>query len=116
LTGVRPPLAVLSRVTVSREMPKTIPEQPAVRIVDGATGPRPAVSGTGLDVWEIVETVAEHGGSLSEAAAYLEVHPGGCRDGHALLPKPFRLLDRERAGSLRAGAGGVEARTTHSLT
>jgi uncharacterized protein (DUF433 family) len=66
---------VLSRVTVSREMPETIPEQPAVRIVDGATGPRPAVSGTGLDVWEIVETVAENGGSLSEAAAYLEVHP-----------------------------------------
>ena len=36
---------------------------------------RPAVIGTGLDVWEIVEVAKDNGGSVEETAAYLEIDP-----------------------------------------
>jgi uncharacterized protein (DUF433 family) len=54
-------------------------EHPGIRFVDGALGRRPAVAGTGLDVWEIVETVRVNGDSIEEAAAYLEVDPSVVR-------------------------------------
>ena len=38
-------------------------------------GRRPAVVGTGLDVWEIVEVARDNGGSVAETAAYLEIDP-----------------------------------------
>lgn len=31
--------------------------------------------GTGLDMWEMVEVARDNGGSVAEAAAYLEVDP-----------------------------------------
>ncbi len=49
-------------------------EVPGIYFVDGAMGRRPALMGTGLDVWEVVKAVKD-GGSLGEAAAYLEVEP-----------------------------------------
>jgi uncharacterized protein (DUF433 family) len=49
-------------------------EVPGVYFVDGALGRRPALIGTGLDVWEVVK-VFKDGGSIQEAAAYLEVEP-----------------------------------------
>lgn len=48
-------------------------EHPDIHFVDGAMGRRPAVVGTGLDVWEIVEVARDNGGSLAETAAYLEI-------------------------------------------
>lgn len=48
-------------------------EHPGIHFVDGPMGRRPAVIGTGLDVWEIVEIAKDNGGSVAEAAAYLEV-------------------------------------------
>lgn len=48
-------------------------EHPGVHFVDGALGRRPALLGTGLDVWEVVETVRANDGSADRAAAYLEV-------------------------------------------
>lgn len=49
-------------------------EHPGIHFVDGALGRRPAVLGTGLDVWE-VETVHDNDGSVEQAAGYLELDP-----------------------------------------
>jgi uncharacterized protein (DUF433 family) len=38
-------------------------------------GRRPAVIGTGLDVWEIIEVVKDNACSIDETASYLEVDP-----------------------------------------
>jgi uncharacterized protein (DUF433 family) len=50
-------------------------EVPGVHFIDGAMGRRPALMGSGLDVWEVVKVVKDSGGSAAEAAAYLEVEP-----------------------------------------
>jgi uncharacterized protein (DUF433 family) len=50
-------------------------EHPGVHFVDGAMGRRPAVLGTGLDVWEIAHAAKDSGGSVAETAAYLEIEP-----------------------------------------
>jgi uncharacterized protein (DUF433 family) len=50
-------------------------EHPGVHFVDGAMGRRPAVLGTGLDVWEIALAAKDSGGSVAETAAYLEIEP-----------------------------------------
>jgi uncharacterized protein (DUF433 family) len=50
-------------------------EHPNIHFVDGAIGRRPAVSGAGLDVWEIVEVARDNGGSVAETASYLEIDP-----------------------------------------
>jgi uncharacterized protein (DUF433 family) len=48
-------------------------EFPGVHFVDGALGRRPALVGTGLDVWEIVKVLRDNDGSTEEVAAYLEI-------------------------------------------
>lgn len=50
-------------------------EHPGVHFIDGAMGRRAAVIGTGLDVWEIVDVAKDNGGSIEQAAAYLEIDP-----------------------------------------
>lgn len=50
-------------------------EHPGIHFVDGAMGRRPAVAGTGLDVWQIVEVLQDNEGSIESAATYLEVDP-----------------------------------------
>ncbi len=50
-------------------------EHPNIHFVDGALGRRPAVLGTGLDVWEVVEVAKDNGGSIADTAAYLEIDP-----------------------------------------
>jgi hypothetical protein len=50
-------------------------EVPGVHFVDGPMGRRPALMGSGLDVWEDIKVVKDSGGSAAEAAAYLEVEP-----------------------------------------
>lgn len=49
-------------------------EVPGIYFVDGSLGRRPALIGTGLDVWEVVK-VFKDSGSIQEAAAYLELEP-----------------------------------------
>jgi uncharacterized protein (DUF433 family) len=46
---------------------------PGIRYVYDPMGIRPALNGTGLDVWEVVETVQANDDSAAEAAAYLEI-------------------------------------------
>jgi uncharacterized protein (DUF433 family) len=50
-------------------------EHPGIHFVDGAMGRRPAVIGTGLDVWEIVVVAKDNAGSVDETAGYLEIDP-----------------------------------------
>jgi uncharacterized protein (DUF433 family) len=50
-------------------------EHPNIHFVDGALGRRPAVFGTGLDVWEIVAVAKDNGGSVADTAAYLGLDP-----------------------------------------
>jgi uncharacterized protein (DUF433 family) len=46
-------------------------EHPLIVFRDGATGRRPGLAGSRLDVWQVVATVKQNG-SVEEAAAYLE--------------------------------------------
>jgi len=48
-------------------------DHPGIHFIDGALGRRPAVTGTGLDVWEVVETVRHNDDSIARAATYLEI-------------------------------------------
>jgi uncharacterized protein (DUF433 family) len=50
-------------------------EVPGVHFVDGPMGRRPALMGSGLDVWEVVKVAKDNGGPPPEAASYLEVEP-----------------------------------------
>jgi len=50
-------------------------EVPGIHFVDGSLGRRPALIGSGLDVWEVVKVVKDNGGSAAEAADYLEMEP-----------------------------------------
>jgi hypothetical protein len=54
-------------------------DHPLVRFVDGPSGRRAALVGSGLDVWEAIATVRENGGDPEEAAAFLEIAPGLAR-------------------------------------
>jgi uncharacterized protein (DUF433 family) len=50
-------------------------EHPNIHFVDGALGRRPAVLGSGLDAWEIVEVAKDNSGSVADTASYLELDP-----------------------------------------
>ena len=50
-------------------------DHPGIHFVDGPAGRRPAVMGTGLDVWEIIEVAKGNNGSVEKAASYLEIDP-----------------------------------------
>ena len=50
-------------------------EFPGIRFVDGALGRRPALIGSGLDVWEVVKVFHDNDDSIADAAAYLEIEP-----------------------------------------
>ena len=47
-------------------------EHPLIVFRDGAAGRRPGLTGSRLDVWQVVETVKQNG-SVEEAAAYIEL-------------------------------------------
>ena len=47
-------------------------EHPGIVFRDGPAGRRPGLAASGLDVWEVVETVADNG-SDADAADYLEI-------------------------------------------
>lgn len=48
-------------------------EHPGIVFRDGPAGRRPGLTGHGLDVWEIVETIQNEGGNPQAAAAYLGI-------------------------------------------
>jgi uncharacterized protein (DUF433 family) len=48
-------------------------EHPLIYFRDGAAGRRPALMGTRLDVWQVIETVRQNDNSPQEAADYLRL-------------------------------------------
>jgi len=48
---------------------------PLIRFADGPSGRRAALVGSGLDVWEVIDTVRQNKNDPAEAAAYLEIAP-----------------------------------------
>lgn len=54
-------------------------EHPGIGFADGPAGRRAILLGTGLDVWEVVDTVKQNRGSVDAAARYLEVPPAAVR-------------------------------------
>ncbi len=49
---------------------------PLISFLDGASGRRASLLGRGLDVWEVIATVRDNGGSIARAAQYLQVPAG----------------------------------------
>lgn len=83
-------------------------EHPGIAFRDGPAGRRPGLAACGLDVWEVIETVADHDGSIEAAAGYLDVDPqlvGIAMRYHAAYPDEIdawiaanrALADRELA-------------------
>jgi uncharacterized protein (DUF433 family) len=54
-------------------------EHPLITFRDGAGGRRPAIAGTRLDVWQVIETLRNSDNSPREAAAYLEIPESAVR-------------------------------------
>ena len=50
-------------------------EHPGIAFRDGPAGRRPGLAACGLDVWEVVETLQDHDGSVDGAAGYLDIDP-----------------------------------------
>jgi uncharacterized protein (DUF433 family) len=51
-------------------------DHPLIHFVDGPTGRRAALLGTGLDVWEVIATVRDNDSRLAAGAEYLGVSVG----------------------------------------
>ncbi len=51
-------------------------DHPLIHFVDGPSGRRASLLGTGLDVWEIIATVRENGNDPETTAEYLAVPQG----------------------------------------
>lgn len=51
-------------------------EHPLIRFANGPAGRRARLTGSGLDVWEVIATVHDNNGEAAEAARYLEIPLG----------------------------------------
>ena len=88
-------------------------EHPSIRFVDGPSGRRPTLVGTGLDVWEAIAVVRDNGGDVAEAAAYLELPEALLRDAVAYYAVYTVEIDRWiELNQLEAD----EARRTRAIT
>lgn len=72
-------------------------EHPLVHFVDGPSGRRAALLGTGLDVWEAIATVRDNDNDLEAAASYLGVGPGLVQAAVAYYGAYREEIDREIA-------------------
>lgn len=48
-------------------------DHPLISFRDGAAGRRPALAGTRLDVWQVIETIRQNDNDVTAAADYLEL-------------------------------------------
>ena len=75
-------------------------EHPGIAFVDGPAGRRAFLTGTGLDVWEVIGVVQDNRGSPTATARYLEVPEGRVRDAlryYAAFPDEIDdFLDSQR--------------------
>lgn len=51
-------------------------DHPRIGFVNGASGRRASLTGTGLDVWEVIATVRDNDNERTAAAIYLDVDVG----------------------------------------
>jgi predicted component of type VI protein secretion system len=90
-------------------------EHPGIGFADGPAGRRAILLGTGLDVWEAVDTVKQNAGSVDAAARYLERPAAPLRIAiryYAAFPDEIdeflgrrdAIADREQAASERERA------------
>lgn len=70
---------------------------PLIGFLDGPSG-QASLVGRGLDVWEVIATIRDNGGSIAEAAEYLRVRAAWWR-----LPRPTT-----------ASSGTTSTRRSHS--
>jgi hypothetical protein len=49
---------------------------PLIQFLDGPSGRRASLVGSGLDVWEVIATVRDNDASVDQAAAYLQIPVG----------------------------------------
>ncbi len=71
LTGI--PKTALAEQLVEEGL--RMAEHPGIVFRTGLAGRRPGITGSGLDVWEVVETVHNDGGNTEAAADYLNLAP-----------------------------------------
>lgn len=89
---------------------------PLVQFLDGPSGRRASMVGRGLDVWEVVATVRDNDGSITEAADYLQV-PVGLVEAAASyygehrdeIDREIELNEAEYERGRAAAAGGERA-------
>lgn len=90
-------------------------EHPGIGFADGPAGRRAVVIGTGLDVWEVVATARQPGGSVEVAARYLELPVSAVRAAvryyaaftaeiDALLERQSAIAEREMSAAKRERA------------
>lgn len=74
-------------------------EHPGIGFADGPAGRRAIVLGTGLDVWELVQSVRQNRGSMDAVARYLELPVSAVRTAvryYAAFPTEIdELLERQ---------------------
>ena len=68
---------------------------PLIQFFDGPSGRRASLLGRGLDVWEVIATIRDNNGSMTEAAEYLQI-PAGLVEAAAAYYGEYRdEIDRE---------------------
>lgn len=89
---------------------------PLVQFLDGPSGRRASLIGRGLDVWEVIATVRDNDGSITEAAAYLQVPVGLVEaavsyygEHRAEIDREIELNETEYERGRAAAAGGERA-------
>jgi uncharacterized protein (DUF433 family) len=90
-------------------------EHPGIGFADGPAGRRAILVGTGLDVWEVVDTVRQNAGSVNAAARYLELPAAALRTAvryYAAFPEEIDdVLARREAVAEREQAAAERERT-----
>jgi uncharacterized protein (DUF433 family) len=80
-------------------------EHPLIRFREAVGGRRAALTGTRLDVWQVVETMQNSDHSVERAAEYLEIPEPwvrACFRYYAAYPDEVRAFaDRQRATAAR---------------
>ncbi len=80
-------------------------EHPLIYFRDGAAGRRPALVGTRLGVWQVIETIRQNNNSPAEAAEYLEkplAHIEACVDYYVAYQTEIDKWIADQRGIFRA--------------
>ncbi len=89
---------------------------PLIQFLDGPSGRRASLAGRGLDVWEVIATIRDNGGSMALAAEYLQVPAGLVEAAVAYygeykdeIDREIELNEAEYERGLAAAAAGEQA-------